>query len=287
MASPRGSSLASRLVSVSVLLPLMLLLVYLGVWSVLLVTITAIVICLFEFYRALRQAGYEPRFFTGTSIAVVFGLTAFLHHHGTFDFLGVVLSGSIILSFASELTRRDEQRSLENWSLSFTAAIYIGWLLSYYVLLRMLDTPLHQSWLSLLHIAPGAAWIYFVLAITWLQDAAAYFVGRAIGKHKMAPIISPGKTWEGALGGILAGAMAAMLAVFLLGLPIGYGTAFLLGIAGGSAGLLGDLAESLLKRRIGVKDMGNVMPGHGGILDRADSMLFTAPVLYYLILVVT
>jgi phosphatidate cytidylyltransferase len=103
----------------------------------------------------------------------------------------------------------------------------------------------------------------------------------------MAPIISPGKTWEGALGGILAGAMAAMLAVFLLGLPIGYGTAFLLGIAGGSAGLLGDLAESLLKRRIGVKDMGNVMPGHGGILDRADSMLFTAPVLYYLILVVT
>jgi phosphatidate cytidylyltransferase len=103
----------------------------------------------------------------------------------------------------------------------------------------------------------------------------------------MTPYLSPKKSWEGAAGGFVASVLVALLAVPLLGLPLSYPAAALLGIAGGIAGQLGDLAESLIKRQIGTKDIGHLIPGHGGLFDRLDSMLFTAPVLYYLILLLT
>jgi phosphatidate cytidylyltransferase len=184
----------------------------------------------------------------------------------------------------AELPPRDRQGSLEGWALTFAGACYVAWLLSHYILLRTLETPLAGGWLAGLHIQSGAAWVYVVLAITWMQDTMAYFVGSAWGRRQMAPYLSPKKSWEGAVGGIIASMLTALLAVPMLGLPIGYASAALLGVAGGLAGLGGDLAESLIKRQMDVKDTGSLIPGHGGILDRLDSMLFTAPVLYYLIL---
>jgi phosphatidate cytidylyltransferase len=122
-------------------------------------------------------------------------------------------------------------------------------------------------------------WLVFLLCmIVWLGDAAAYYVGRALGRHKMAPVVSPNKTWEGAVGGFAASlAATAVWSVWRLG----WIDPALLGVAAltAAAAQVGDLMESLLKRGAGVKDSGSVLPGHGGVLDRMDAMLFAAPVM--------
>jgi phosphatidate cytidylyltransferase len=123
--------------------------------------------------------------------------------------------------------------------------------------------------------------VFFTAAVTWATDTGAYLTGVAIGRHKLFPQVSPKKTREGALGGLLAGAFAGWLcaqgfASFLTPLA---GT--VLGFTGGIVGQLGDLVESLLKRDVGIKDSAELLPGHGGVLDRFDSLLFTVPVFYY------
>jgi phosphatidate cytidylyltransferase len=131
------------------------------------------------------------------------------------------------------------------------------------------------------------AWIILALAVTWLQDTVAYFVGKAYGRTVMAPLLSPKKTWEGAAAGFLASLLTAPLFTLLLGLPISLAGAALIGAAAGIIGPLGDLVESLIKRQIGIKDSGTLIPGHGGLLDRIDSMLFIGPLVYYLALALT
>jgi phosphatidate cytidylyltransferase len=122
-------------------------------------------------------------------------------------------------------------------------------------------------------------WLLFVLALTWVGDAAAYYIGRWLGRHKMAPRISPAKSWEGAAASLAASVLFAALYLprFIPSVPLV--TAMLLGAAANVAGQIGDLAESALKRGAGVKDSGHMLPGHGGWLDRVDSALFAMPVL--------
>jgi phosphatidate cytidylyltransferase len=131
--------------------------------------------------------------------------------------------------------------------------------------------------------ASSSYWLLFALTINWVGDTAAFYVGRAIGKHKLAPSISPGKSWEGAIGSaIAAGAYGVLFLRWLLPdvpLPM----ALLLAVAGNAAGQVGDLVESALKRGAGVKDSGTTLPGHGGWLDRLDSSLFSMPVVHLLI----
>jgi phosphatidate cytidylyltransferase len=136
--------------------------------------------------------------------------------------------------------------------------------------------------LRLLHPDTDGAWrLVLLLAIVMGSDTAAFFAGNAIGRHKLAPGISPGKTIEGAVGALLGGVAAAAI-VRSLGLPsVPMAHALLLGLAVSVMGIAGDLVESLLKRWAGVKDSGALFPGHGGMLDRLDSVLFGAPVLYY------
>jgi len=123
----------------------------------------------------------------------------------------------------------------------------------------------------------GLAWVVLILVATWSGDTGAYFAGRAFGKNKLFPRVSPKKTWEGAIGGFVL-AMAGAVLVAHLGLPeVSVFHALVLGAIVDSAGVVGDLAESLLKRAYGVKDSGTIMPGHGGILDRVDSLLFSVP----------
>lgn len=149
-------------------------------------------------------------------------------------------------------------------------------------LAALLYVPLMASvWPQIkLHFGPG--WLFVTLAIAFLSDTGAYAFGRLWGKHKLYPAVSPGKTWEGALGG-LVGANVATLgfgSAFLLP-ELAVGHAVILGILGSLAGQVGDLFESMLKRSHGVKDSGNLLPGHGGMLDRVDALLFVGPVVYY------
>lgn len=286
--SPKqASSLSRRLVSGIVPLPVLLFCIYWDIWLTSLIVAVATIIALLEFYYALRHAGYQPRRGLGIISALLFCGSAFLQELWHVDITSVALSGSLLLTLTNELSRRDYKNCLICWSITFAGACYVGWFLSYYIQLRGLDEPLAGGWLALLAIPPGAAWVYFVLAITWLQDVAAYFVGRTFGRHRLAPVVSPKKSWEGAIGGFAASLGVALLSVPLLGLPITYLQAAILGGVAGIVGPTGDLVESLFKRQVGIKDMSNIMPGHGGLLDRIDSILFTGPVLYYLIVFFT
>jgi len=127
----------------------------------------------------------------------------------------------------------------------------------------------------------GRDWVLLALFATFAVDTTAYFIGRAWGRHKMAPTISPGKTWEGAVGGLVGAIVAVIALALLLDIDISYSEMVILGFLIAVFAQLGDLAESKLKRSMGVKEAGNLIPGHGGILDRLDSIVFTGVVVYY------
>lgn len=146
--------------------------------------------------------------------------------------------------------------------------------------LAYLSLPL--SFLTpLVALEEGRWWLLFLLVVIWSNDTFAYFTGKKIGKHKLAPIISPKKTVEGAIGGIAGGAMAGLLLVHFSGMDSDPLSTILITIVIGLVAMAGDLAESLLKRGAGVKDSGTIIPGHGGVLDRIDSLIFPVPLLYY------
>ncbi len=279
----KASSLASRLVSVSVLIPIVIAAAW-WYWSTAILVWVCVVIGIAELYGIMRRGGYTPRASVGLAVGLLICVATAFQPSTRLDLSEAAIGLSILISLAYELLPRDRSDSLLSWALTFSGAYYIGGLLSYFILLAQLDTPLRGGWLAFLHIPPATSWIFLALAITWLQDTAAYFVGRSLGRHKMAPVLSPKKSWEGAAGGFVTSILTALLAVAILGLPISYAAAALIGAAAGVAGPIGDLVESLIKRQIGIKDSGQLIPGHGGILDRIDSLIFTTPVIYYLIL---
>jgi phosphatidate cytidylyltransferase len=168
-------------------------------------------------------------------------------------------------------TRRPLVESLPAAGISSSGLFLVAFPLSFAV--RLHGMPSQGPWLLL-----------FALAITWAADTTAYFVGRAIGKHPLAPHISPKKTWEGSIGGVVGSLIVGYVASFFSHVPLPH----LLAIAflGNVAGQMGDLLESACKRSAGVKDSGSLLPGHGGVLDRIDALILCIPVVwYYLVLV--
>lgn len=288
-ASPRmRSSLAQRLLSAAILIPAVIGLVWWSYWSVVAAVVVVTIVALLELYTALAHGSFQPRLAVGLAVALVLNAAAIARPLvPSATLLPLVLTLIVIGTLIAELPRHDHQGALANWALTLAGALYISWLLSHFVLLRALDTPLRPHPLGLLRIEPGAAWLYMVLIVTWVQDTAAYFAGRAWGRHKLAPVLSPKKTWEGWGAGLVASIAAGVVCVPLFGLPIALISGALLGLIAGLIGPLGDLSESLIKRQIGLKDASHLIPGHGGLLDRADSILFTGPVLYYLIVLLT
>jgi phosphatidate cytidylyltransferase len=157
------------------------------------------------------------------------------------------------------------------------AAPLLGWLG-----LGLLYLPLLLGHLVLLRMLPdGKEWVFLTLLAVMSCDTFAYFVGVRFGRRKLYPAVSPNKSREGGIGGLLGAVAAVLLAKLTFLGQIGYPEGILLGLLLGCAGQTGDLFESLLKRACGVKDSGNIIPGHGGLLDRLDSLLFAFPVTYY------
>ena len=186
------------------------------------------------------------------------------------------LTGGLLLSFLFLtiyiLYRYSQlQDALQFFSTAFFGISYVGFLGAHLVLLHQLPE--------------GSSWILVLTAITARSDSGAYYSGRALGKHKLCPRVSPNKTVEGAIGGLVAGVVVAVLMTLLLRLQVSWlflvpATILLTG-----AGIIGDLTESVIKRATGTKDSGTLLGAHGGVLDRVDSLLFAAPVLYYLLFV--
>ncbi|MBN1176881.1 MAG: CDP-archaeol synthase [Dehalococcoidales bacterium] len=231
-----------------------------------------------EFYRLTGVARSIPLVCFG----MVWTLLFILRPHCTYDLIIPVLLGSgILLSLAMSAFLPPRENVYLRWSWLIIGIIYVGWLLSFLVALRL---------------EAGRDWLFLALFATFGSDTAAYFIGKAFGRRKMAPGISPGKTWVGAVAGLFGAVIISLLFTlpkfFIWTNPVyiqelDWGRAIILGALISIFGQIGDLAESALKRYSGVKESGGLMPGHGGLLDRMDSVVLAGVVvyLYYIIAV--
>jgi phosphatidate cytidylyltransferase len=222
---------------------------------------------LWEFCRLIQSRGFEPF----NRVATLMTVALFLDVAFPFRALPPAWPLVIAIALAALIMRKaDFIDKVPAFALSLLGASYLGALGGALAALRVIDPAEDGPWrLALL------------LATVMVADTAAYFVGLAFGRTKLAPAVSPGKTVEGGLGGLVGGGLACLAFVRLSPLAIAPVVALLLGIGVALAGAVGDLAESLFKRWAGVKDSGGLFPGHGGVLDRLDSLLLAAPVLYY------
>jgi len=183
--------------------------------------------------------------------------------------LPFLITSSIVVSLIWLLFRHPRDKAFTNWAWTMAGILYIGWMFSYWVQLRSLEG--------------GMGLVFLAMFTTFASDTGAFFIGRTWGKHALAPVISSGKTWEGAIGGLIASIAAALIIGLIFKLPFSYWQTALVGFIISVFAQLGDLVESLLKRNTGVKDAGKLIPGHGGILDRVDSLIFTGVIVYYFV----
>lgn len=280
MQSP-NNSVRQRVLTILPLLPILVAAIWWDLWSTTLVVVIAGMLGLHELYTSFRQRNYTPFKWFGFGFAIAIIVAAWYQTNSGHLLVEAVLAFGMITSLIVALLRDHDEHVLTSWALSTSGVLYVIYLLSYIIPMRAITTPLQPGVLSA-WIAPGVAWIVLTLATTWLGDAFAYFSGRRFGKHLLAPHISPKKTWEGSIGGLLGAVATGVGCVPLLGLPIPLWGGAAIGIIAGIIGPLGDLAESQIKRQLGVKDVGSILPGHGGMLDRIDSVLFMLPIVYYL-----
>jgi phosphatidate cytidylyltransferase len=232
-----------------------------------------------ELYRAVRKQGGDPNEFLGIAACGLFQFAAYTHHGASFTpYQPVFLLFLVLVALLSELFKGRPKPTL-SIGATLLGGIYVGWLSSYVTLIHGIYEPIVH--LPIAHTTSGEWLVFFVSAATWLSDSGALFFGKGLGRHKMAPNISPQKTWEGSIGGILMSLIGGALIGAWIQLPLD--KSLPLALICGVFGQLGDLCESALKRDLGLKDFGDVIPGHGGILDRIDSILFAAPLAYYFI----
>jgi phosphatidate cytidylyltransferase len=265
VSSGMSSNLVKRILSAVVLIPLVGLVVYLGGWVLFAVILLAGLLAGYEYLQMLRTRDLAP------SYVFTLGLIAFFVIDAQWPQLGLLPFGLFcipLLALVAEIWHGNAPNSLVNWALAVAGGIYIGFTLSHFIRLRAIND--------------GALWLALALVSTWIADSGAYFVGLRMGKTPFHPKISPKKTREGAVGELVSGTLAVvLLGFFFLDLPIGWGV--VLGVLVSLGATYGDLAESIIKRQVGVKDSGNIIPGHGGMLDRVDSLLFVVPIVYYVV----
>jgi phosphatidate cytidylyltransferase len=223
-----------------------------------------------EFYRMAGQLKLQPITYLGMAWVLLIVISPHCPFIATIPFL---ITSAIVISLIWLLFRSPREKAFTNWAWTIAGILYIGWMLSYWVELRSLEA--------------GKELVFWAMFTTFASDTSAFFIGKAWGKHALAPSISPGKTWEGAIGGLLASIIASLILRIIFPLPFSYWQIALLGCVISLFAQLGDLVESLLKRNTGVKDAGKLIPGHGGILDRIDSLIFTGVIVYYCVVLAT
>lgn len=292
------SELALRILFSIVAAPLALFVVLAG--GAPLAALLAVVSALgaWEFYRIARGSGTRPLDDVGIAIAGLLPLAVHAHYLGVFSFhLSLASVVALAILAATIWLRGVEGRPLGAAAVTLLGVAYTAGMLSYGYAIRYHDVvrgydtvnvrfaslgPLHVP------IAPGGVLLIFPLVLTWASDIGAYFVGRAIGGRKLIPSVSPGKTVAGAVGGLGASMLVSWLYARSVLVPVaslGFTPWAALGFGAliSVAAQVGDLFESLLKREGGVKDSSRIIPGHGGILDRFDSLIFVLPVAYLLL----
>lgn len=291
-APSRHRELGLRLLTAAFLVPSVLWVIAQGgLWvlgAVMLITLLGIR----ELYQLLEAKGAQPLWGFGMAAGAALPVVGYFgnEYHAT-----ILMTASLLGFMVVQVGKAQISQALASISGTFFGVFYVGWLLTHAVTLRNFHSVAGAKWgadaAALYDPNAGAFFLVFCLASVVLCDAGAYFAGRAWGRRKLAPKVSPGKTVEGALGGVALGTAGGLVCkgVFDLLWPalsagLSWGLAASFAFVCAIAGMVGDLVESLLKRDAQIKDAGTLLPGMGGILDRIDSALIGIPVLYYLLL---
>lgn len=262
-------NLMPRVLIALVSLPIIFACTYYGSWTFFILVTTLALFSLNEFYSLMNRKGYSPSYLVGGLVTVFFTwvTTYTLKHPNWEPYATGILTTAIILTFSAGIFLKKAQDSTVNASITLLGILYIGWLFSYLILIRELTSH--------------GAYLFFLIIAIWACDTTAYVVGTTFGRMKLSPYISPKKTVEGAAAGFIVSVIAAAVFSRLIDMSLMHGV--ILGVVIGIVGQVSDLVESLIKRDAGVKDSSNIVPGHGGVLDRMDSFILTAPIMYYYI----
>ncbi len=269
----------SRIITAVIVLPFLIASILISWLQPLFVALAAaaMVAGLFEFYVLAKRRDLKPDASLGYLAAAALFTVFYFNDPGTrSDLLMMQMIPLILVAFtvatlvAATLRGAPFDKIIASSGATILGVLYVVLLGGHLVAVRTgFNQPLSADLLS------------FFFLVLMGSDTSAYYVGRALGKHKLAPSISPGKTWEGVAGGLLAGLVMGALAHFWFFRELPLKLALPLAAVLVIVGILGDLTESALKRSAGAKDAANILPGHGGLLDRLDSLLFNAPVIYY------
>lgn len=276
----RTSSVGQRWLTALIAMPIILSFNWFGGWAAFAATLLIVVIGSFELHYMLVHAGYRPVTGVSLGLGILFLIAAMLPPAIHLLVLEISVGAALPIAFSWFLLRKKLDGALIDWALTLATPLYLGWPMSLVLLVRGYESAVwHPASGGWIYLPAGAWWLLTALVGVWVFDGAAFFSGRYFGRHKLAPLISPGKTWEGVVGGFVF-CIVACLIVTVVPLSLPWYLAVLLALLIGSAATLGDLAESLIKRQTNVKDSGQMMPGHGGLLDRIDSLLFAFIVVY-------
>jgi phosphatidate cytidylyltransferase len=254
-----------RLYTALALIPAVFIIIaHIAPWALTLLLLVVGSIALLELYN-LSFPSHLSRLLIGGGLT---GFTLTLtHSHFSFSLPELLVGSVLVVAMTVSISAASTEHRWNDAVVILLGVLYVGFPLSTVVSIRTL---------------PGGEWLVLFLAVvTWASDTGAYYAGTLWGKHPLLPSISPKKTVEGVLGGLVLAVGVAFLAQQWFTSELSLAEAVILGVLLTIAGLLGDLFESTIKRRTGVKDSGGILPGHGGMLDRLDSLLFTAPTFYY------
>ena len=253
--------LRTRVITALIAIPMVIGVVFAGgLWFLAGVGLVAL-LAGWEFGRMMKVGGYATTPFFTLGLIILLLLNSYRSDLSLECILSVILLSSV----AWQLFQTDSASPTADWALTVIGGLYIGWGMAHLVALRQL--------------ANGLAWIWLVLLCTWGADTFAYLVGSRWGHHKLWPRLSPKKSWEGFMGSI-GGSLLGATGVAIL-FNLGWVTCLIIGALIPIVDLFGDMSISMMKRDVGIKDSSNLFPGHGGFLDRSDSLLFVSVVVYY------
>ena len=265
---------SQRVKAALIFVPLVLIMIYFGGWAFNLFMLAVLLLAAYEYAKLFTRVGYRP-----SLVILLVGVLLFILQRWFLDrqYLGVLLSIILFLTVVTALIQyeRGDDKAAASFALTLSGVLYLGWIGAFLISLRALPD--------------GLGWTLTALPATWLADCGAYYIGRWLGKRKLSPRLSPGKTWAGIAGALLWGTVSGVLLI-LLWRAVGFLPAETPLWQGAVMGLvlailtpIGDLFVSLFKRTAGVKDTGDLIPGHGGILDRIDTWIWAALLGYYLV----
>jgi phosphatidate cytidylyltransferase len=258
--------------------PLTLLLIYLGGWLYFLPFAALLGIAAYEYSQLVGKLGWRSPLWLLLPICLALWIVPadvqrmlFDERLTEFDLVSVVLLIGLFAAMAYALwlyEKRQAENGPASWMATAGGIMLLGWLGSYFFQLRGVGES-------------AALWTALAMLGTWIADSGAYVFGKSLGKHKLAPRLSPNKTVEGYVGGILSGTLLTVVIAYFMDLPLA--TALALGLLVSVVSPAGDLGVSMLKRSAGVKDSGTLLPGHGGALDRIDSLIWSVALAYFLV----